>query len=60
MTPDEQTEQSLQTCEEFHKWLEENKQWQYIQPLKIYQHSHREIYKTYDELKQIYLDFIYK
>lgn len=51
-------QQGLETEEQFNKWLEENSQWQYIQPLKVFQHSKKEIYKTYDELKEIYLDFI--
>lgn len=50
-------QQGLETEEQFHKWIEQEK-WQFIQPLKIFQHPKKEIYKTYEELKQTYLDFI--
>lgn len=53
----DQIEQGFQTEQELHKWIEQEK-WQFIPPLKIFQHPKKEIYKTYEELKQIYLDII--
>ena len=39
---------------EFLKWIK-IKGWLYINPLDIYQHKHKELYRTKSELKDIFL-----
>jgi hypothetical protein len=39
---------------EFLEWIR-IKGWQYINPLDIYQHKHKELYKTKSELNEIFL-----
>ena len=40
----------MKTQEDFENWISKNGWW-YIHPLKIYAHKNKEIYKTYEELK---------
>jgi len=58
MTPDDQIEQGLKIQKDFEIWIE-NKKWIYIVPLKIFMHKNKEIYKTYEELKEMYLNEIF-
>ena len=53
----DQIEKGLEIEKDFNLWIDKNK-WMWIVPLKHFQHPRKEIYKTYDELKEMYLKSI--
>jgi len=51
----DQIDAGLEMQNDFHNWIDKNGWW-FIHPLKVYCHKNKEIYKTYDELKEIYFN----
>ncbi len=50
----DQIDAGEQLRQEFEAWLSTS-DWDYIHPLKTFQHRYREVFKTYDELKSIWI-----